>query len=59
MLNLERFYMKLLDKVTDILKSKLFLRYYLINLLLFVAFFGILLGRLIMKEGNPFFYSDF
>jgi len=51
--------MKLLDKVTDILKSKLFLRYYLINLLLFVAFFGILLGRLIMKEGNPFFYSDF
>lgn len=51
--------MKLFDSVIEILKGKPFLKNYLINLLLFLAFFGLLLGKLIMKEGNPFFYSDF
>jgi len=50
--------MKLFDKAVDLLKGKL-VKYYLINLLLLLSLFGLMLGKLIMKEGNPFFYSDF
>jgi len=51
--------MKLFDKTIDLLRGKPLLKYYLINLLLLLSLFGLMLGKLIMKEGNPFFYSDF
>lgn len=38
---------------------QIFIKYFLINILLFVAFAGIFLGKLIVKESNPFFYTNF
>ncbi|MBV6444674.1 MAG: hypothetical protein IFNCLDLE_00937 [Ignavibacteriaceae bacterium] len=51
--------MSYLNKIKQLLSDHIFLKYLIINIIFFLGLFGLLLGRLILKESNPFFYADF
>lgn len=51
--------MNLYDKIVKLIEKQIFFRYLFINIILFMGLVALLLGKLILKESNPFFYTNF